>query len=32
MEILIILLLFIILDIAAYYWGFDSTDRIPKKF
>ncbi len=29
MEILIILALLIILDVAAYYWGFDSTDRIP---
>ena len=32
MEILIILALLVILDVAAHYWGFDSTDRIPEKF
>lgn len=31
MEILIILVLLIILDVAAWLWGFDSTDRIPEK-
>ena len=28
MEMLIVIVLFIVLDIASLRWGFDSTDRI----